>query len=62
MGKATPTLSGMTKLYKARCPVCSTDSDYIATGPEEPEVNCGNCLIERLEIIKLKLTQVGGKQ
>jgi hypothetical protein len=59
MGKASLTLSDfLTKLYKARCPVCGNVTDYIATSDEVPEVNCGSCLIERLEFVKLQLTLV----
>jgi hypothetical protein len=59
MGKANLTLSSfLTKLYKARCTVCGNVTDYIATNDAVPEVNCGNCLMERLEFVRLRLTLV----
>jgi hypothetical protein len=59
MGKANLTLHHfLTKLYRARCPVCGNVSDHIATADAVPEVNCGNCLMERLEFVRLTLTLV----
>jgi hypothetical protein len=48
MGKASLTLRHF--LTKLHCPVCGNTSDLVA---DVGEVNCGNCLMERLEFVRL---------
>jgi hypothetical protein len=48
----------MTKLYV--CPVCGKVSDFAST-EAVAEINCGDCLIERLEIVRLRLVEVEAK-
>jgi hypothetical protein len=56
MGKATANLPHR---YKTICPVCGKVSAF-ATAEAVTEINCGDCLMDRLKIVRLEATDCDG--
>lgn len=37
------------------CPKCQKESETVGFMVPPPNVNCGDCLIERVEVVKMKI-------
>ena len=40
------------------CPGCGRDGETVADHRMPPRVNCGDCLMERVEVVELKVVSV----
>jgi hypothetical protein len=40
------------------CPRCGKDSDYVSDNKLYPVVNCGDCLMDAVEIVEMKTVKV----
>lgn len=44
------------------CPVCGVTSEQVRDRATNPRLNCGNCLIENVEIVEMKVIGVSAEQ
>ena len=45
------------KVYRLHlfCPKCNKESEHIGMVDPAPKINCGDCLIERVEVVEMKV-------
>lgn len=41
-----------------RCPTCERIAIHRDPSPDNPRLRCGDCLMERLEVVRLQVTSV----
>jgi hypothetical protein len=41
------------------CPGCNKATDWVAEGLINPHLKCGDCLMDRCEVVELKIVKIG---
>jgi transcription elongation factor Elf1 len=48
--------------WQLKCPRCGRDSETVTVTREQPVVNCGDCLMDDIEVVEFKVMSLAEEE